>query len=215
MMLLNGIVTLEADRSEPLESVPNRLSRNTNNQLTDKDFRMTSSHRVQGLLCHSSCRSRSSLAPSAKPVIPHRLRRRREVTTAEVAVHDLNDSADFTGRLEAVESVAIRPRVGGYVESVHFAEGGRVAAGDLLYQIDPRPFKAQVDRLAAERERALAQLKLARVVSRSRGTAARAQRDVAGGVRAGRRRCDASPPRSSRRSARRSRRRSSIFRSRA
>jgi multidrug efflux system membrane fusion protein len=84
-----------------------------------------------------------------------------EVTTAEVAVQDLNDSADFTGRLEAVESVEIRPRVGGYVESVHFAEGGRVAAGDLLYQIDPRPFKAEVDRLKAERQRAQAQLKVA------------------------------------------------------
>jgi len=84
-----------------------------------------------------------------------------EVTTAEVAVRDLNDWADFTGRLEAVDSVAIRPRVGGFVESVHFAEGGRVTAGDLLYQIDPRPFKAEVDRLGAERERALAQLKLA------------------------------------------------------
>jgi multidrug efflux system membrane fusion protein len=84
-----------------------------------------------------------------------------QVTTAEVAVRELNDWADFTGRLEAVESVEIRPRVGGYVESVHFVEGGRVAAGDLLYQIDPRPFKAEVDRLKAERERARAQLKLA------------------------------------------------------
>ncbi len=84
-----------------------------------------------------------------------------QVTTAEVAIHELNDSADFTGRLEAVDSVAIRPRVGGYVESVHFAEGGRVAEGDLLYQIDPRPFKADVDRLKAERERTRAQLKLA------------------------------------------------------
>jgi multidrug efflux system membrane fusion protein len=85
-----------------------------------------------------------------------------EVTTAEVVVHALNDWADFTGRLEAVENVEIRPRVGGYVESVHFVEGGRVAAGDLLYQIDPRPFKAEVDRLAAERERAVAQLDLAK-----------------------------------------------------
>jgi multidrug efflux system membrane fusion protein len=84
-----------------------------------------------------------------------------QVTTAEVAIQELHDSADFTGRLEAVESVAIRPRVGGYVESVHFAEGGRVEQGALLYQIDPRPFKAEVDRLAAERERALAQVKLA------------------------------------------------------
>jgi multidrug efflux system membrane fusion protein len=84
-----------------------------------------------------------------------------QVTTAEVAIHELHDSADFTGRLEAVESVAIRPRVGGYVESVHFAEGGRVAQGELLYQIDPRPFKAEVDRLKAERERAVAQRELA------------------------------------------------------
>jgi multidrug efflux system membrane fusion protein len=84
-----------------------------------------------------------------------------QVTTAEVAVRELNDWADFTGRLEAVDSVEIRPRVGGYVESVHFAEGGRVAAGELLYQIDPRPYKAEVDRLRAERERARAQLKLA------------------------------------------------------
>jgi multidrug efflux system membrane fusion protein len=85
-----------------------------------------------------------------------------QVTTAEVAVHELNDWADFTGRLEAVESVEIRPRVGGFVESVHFLEGGRVAAGELLYQIDPRPFKAEVDRLKAERERAVAQLDLAK-----------------------------------------------------
>jgi membrane fusion protein, multidrug efflux system len=84
-----------------------------------------------------------------------------QVTTAEVAMRELHDSADFTGRLEAVDSVAIRPRVGGYVESVHFVEGGRVEEGALLYQIDPRPFKAEVNRLAAERERALAQLKLA------------------------------------------------------
>jgi multidrug efflux system membrane fusion protein len=85
-----------------------------------------------------------------------------QVTTAEVAVREINDWADFTGRLEAVENVAIRPRVGGYVESVHFSEGGRVAAGDLLYQIDPRPFQAEVDRLSAERERAEAQLTLAK-----------------------------------------------------
>jgi len=84
-----------------------------------------------------------------------------EVTTAEVAVRELNAWADFTGRLEAVESVEIRPRVGGYVESAHFVEGGRVAAGDLLYQIDARPFKSEVDRLTAERERGLAELKLA------------------------------------------------------
>jgi len=105
-------------------------------------------------LALAACTVGEASSPPPAPPAP-------EVTTAEVAVRDLNDWADFTGRLEAVESVEIRPRVGGFVESVHFAEGGRVAAGDLLYQIDPRPFKAEVDRLSAERERALAQLKLA------------------------------------------------------
>ena len=85
-----------------------------------------------------------------------------QVTTAVVATQDLNEWADFTGRLEAVENVAVRPRVGGYVESVQFAEGARVAKGDLLFQIDPRPFKAEVERLSAERDRATAELSLAR-----------------------------------------------------
>ena len=85
-----------------------------------------------------------------------------QVTTAVVAAQDLNDWADFTGRLEAMENVAVRPRVGGYVESVRFAEGARVAQGDLLFQIDPRPFKAEVERLSAERDRAVAELALAR-----------------------------------------------------
>jgi multidrug efflux system membrane fusion protein len=85
-----------------------------------------------------------------------------QVTTAVVATQELNDWADFTGRLEAVENVAVRPRVGGYVESVQFAEGARVAQGDLLFQIDPRPFKAEVERLSAERDRAAAELSLAR-----------------------------------------------------
>jgi membrane fusion protein, multidrug efflux system len=85
-----------------------------------------------------------------------------QVTTAVVATRELNDWADFTGRLEAVENVAVRPRVGGYVESVQFAEGARVAQGALLFQIDPRPFKAEVERLSAERDRAGAELALAR-----------------------------------------------------
>ena len=93
-------------------------------------------------------------APAAPPAA--------QVTTAVVATRELNDWADFTGRLEAVENVAVRPRVGGYVESVQFAEGARVAEGDLLFQIDPRPFKAEVERLSAERDRATAELALAR-----------------------------------------------------
>lgn len=96
----------------------------------------------------------ASNAPAAPPA--------PSVTTAVVATHELSDWADFTGRLEAVENVSVRPRVGGYVESVGFTEGARVAKGDLLFQIDPRPFQAEVARLAAERDRALAEVELAR-----------------------------------------------------
>jgi membrane fusion protein, multidrug efflux system len=84
------------------------------------------------------------------------------VTASEVALREIHDWENFTGRLEAVETVEVRPRVGGFVESVNFEEGGRVAKGDLLFQIDPRPFRAEVDRLTAERSRAQAQLAVAR-----------------------------------------------------
>jgi multidrug efflux system membrane fusion protein len=85
-----------------------------------------------------------------------------EVTAAKVPFHQVRDWAEFTGRLEPVESVDIRPRVGGYVEAVRFVEGAQVNRGDLLFQIDARPFKAEVDRLRGERERASAELDLAR-----------------------------------------------------
>jgi multidrug efflux system membrane fusion protein len=84
------------------------------------------------------------------------------VTASQVTVRQLHDWDDFTGRLEAVETVDVRPRVGGFVESIHFVEGGRVDKGDLLFQIDARPLRAEVDRLTAERSRAEAQLALAR-----------------------------------------------------
>ncbi len=84
------------------------------------------------------------------------------VTAARVVVQDLKDWADFTGRLEAASRVEVRPRVGGYVESVHFEEGGRVEQGELLFLIDPRPFEAEVARLTAERERARAELEVSR-----------------------------------------------------
>jgi multidrug efflux system membrane fusion protein len=60
---------------------------------------------------------------------------------------------EFTGRLQAVDSVEVRPRVSGLVSAVRFDEGAIVRQGDLLFQIDPRPFQAEVDRLRAELDR--------------------------------------------------------------
>src|SRR5436190_13324396 len=84
-----------------------------------------------------------------------------EVTAAKVLFNQVRDWADFTGRLEPVERVEIRPRDGGYVETAAFVEGAEVKQGQLLFQIDPRPFKATVSRLRADRDRAAAELKLA------------------------------------------------------
>ncbi len=97
--------------------------------------------------------------PSAAPLPP-------EVTVSEVLVREVHEWDEFTGRLESSETVEVRPRVSGYIESVHFDEGARIAKGDLLFQIDPRPFRAEVNRLKAERNRALAQLELARTNGR-------------------------------------------------
>ncbi|HEX6101261.1 MAG TPA: efflux RND transporter periplasmic adaptor subunit [Thermoanaerobaculia bacterium] len=78
------------------------------------------------------------------------------VTAAPVVAREITEWDEFTGRLEAVESVAVRPRVSGYVAAVKFDEGSIVKQGDLLFLIDPRPFQAEVDRLRAELLRARA-----------------------------------------------------------
>jgi len=91
-----------------------------------------------------------------------------QVTVADVAFKSLRQWDDFTGRLEPVDTVEIRPRVSGYIDGAQFAEGARVSKGQVLFQIDPRPYKAEADRAAAEVARAKAQLDLA-VVNRQRG----------------------------------------------
>jgi membrane fusion protein, multidrug efflux system len=79
-----------------------------------------------------------------------------QVTAAAVVSRDITEWDEFTGRLEAVNTVAIRPRVSGFVSAVRFEEGAIVSRGDLLFEIDARPFQAEVDRLTAEVARARA-----------------------------------------------------------
>src|SRR5207237_7745271 len=76
---------------------------------------------------------------------------------------EVNEWDEFTGRLEAVEFVEIRPRVSGYITEIRFNAGAISKKGDLLYVIDPRPYQADYDRAAAEVERMNAQLKLAQI----------------------------------------------------
>ena len=89
------------------------------------------------------------------------------VSVAPAVQRPITDREEFTGRLEALETVDIRPRIGGTIERVHFRDGATVKQGDLLFTIDPRPYQAEVARaesqLAAARARAeLARAELAR-----------------------------------------------------
>ncbi|WP_298189233.1 multidrug efflux RND transporter periplasmic adaptor subunit MexE [uncultured Pseudomonas sp.] len=79
-----------------------------------------------------------------------------KVSVAPVIEQPITEWDEFTGRLEAPESVDIRPRVSGLVDRVAFNEGSLVKKGDLLFQIDPRPFQAEVKRLEAQLQQARA-----------------------------------------------------------
>ncbi len=110
--------------------------------------------------CHSTSAQPAGPAPPS-------------VTVAAVVEREVTEWDEFTGRIEAVRSVDVRPRVSGYVNRVSFSEGSLVQAGQELFRIDPRPFQAEVDRLRAELARA-----------RVAVTRAQSERDRAGRLRA-------------------------------
>lgn len=76
------------------------------------------------------------------------------VSVAQPERRDIIEWDEYTGRLEAKESVEIRARVNGWLDKMHFVEGKDVKAGDLLFTIDPRPYKAAVERAQADYDRA-------------------------------------------------------------
>jgi membrane fusion protein, multidrug efflux system len=84
-----------------------------------------------------------------------------EVSVAQVVVRDVHQWDDFTGRVAAVQTVELRPRVSGYVEKVAYTEGREVAKGDLLFVIDQRPYRAQLARAQADLARARSEAQLA------------------------------------------------------
>lgn len=67
------------------------------------------------------------------------------VTVAKPVVKDIVEDDEFVGRFDAVDEVALRSRVAGYLEEVHFRDGVLVAKGDLLFTIDRRPYQAAYD----------------------------------------------------------------------
>jgi membrane fusion protein, multidrug efflux system len=102
----------------------------------------------------SGCGHSLAATAAAAPPAP-------EVTVAQVIARPLHQWVELTGTLQAIDSVQVRPRVSGYVDGVRFVEGARVAKGAILFQIDPRPFALEVDRLNAELNRAQSKLDFA------------------------------------------------------
>jgi RND family efflux transporter MFP subunit len=84
-----------------------------------------------------------------------------QVSVAQVIEQQVTDFQQFTGRIEAVERVELRPRVAGYIESVAFREGAEVRKGDVLFVIDPRPYEATLKHARAELARAQSALRQA------------------------------------------------------
>ena len=85
-----------------------------------------------------------------------------EISVAVVPEREITEWDEYTGRLEAVDTVEIRPQVSGLLDRVAFAEGKEVHKGDLLFQIDPRPFEAELARAQAAQEQARSSAELAK-----------------------------------------------------
>ena len=85
-----------------------------------------------------------------------------KVTVSQPQAATVTDWDEYPGHLEAVEMVEIRPRVSGYIDSIHFKDGDEVKAGDLLFVIDPKPYQAEWEHAQAIRQQAETHLELAK-----------------------------------------------------
>jgi multidrug efflux system membrane fusion protein len=84
------------------------------------------------------------------------------VTAFEAVEKEVVEWDEYTGRLDAKDSVELRSRVSGYLDKVHFEEGKLVKAGDLLFTIDKRPYEAELAAADAEKEQAQSRADLAK-----------------------------------------------------
>lgn len=90
----------------------------------------------------------SAVAASAAPAVP----------VAQALGREIAPATEFTGYLAAPETVELRPKAGGTIQSVSVPEGGLVRQGQLLFQLDPRPLQVQLDAAEAQARQAEVQL---------------------------------------------------------
>src|ERR1700730_9972959 len=98
----------------------------------------------------AGCARAPSEAPEAAPT---------PVTVSYPVERDVTDYADFTGRTAAVDSVEVRAHVWGYLDKVNFKEVELVRKGDVLFELDPRPYQALLNQAKAKVAQDEAQLK--------------------------------------------------------
>jgi multidrug efflux system membrane fusion protein len=94
----------------------------------------------------------SEVAPPQAPVVP----------VSQPVQRQIINFVDFTGRTDAIDTVVIVPRVTGYLVKMPFKEGSIVKKDQLLFEVDPRPYKAQLDQAEGQVSLYQAQLKLAK-----------------------------------------------------
>ena len=83
------------------------------------------------------------------------------VTVSRPLQQKITEWDEYTGRFVAVETVEVRARVSGFIDSIHFKDGQILKQGDLLFIIDPRPYRLAVEQATADRDRARAKLEIA------------------------------------------------------
>jgi len=104
------------------------------------------------LLWAAGCKRKSDVAPQQPPT----------VSVIQPVAREVVEWDEYIGRLESPETVEVRARVSGYLDKVHFKEGKEVKKGDVLFTIDPRPYRAEHDHANAEYQRATSQAELAK-----------------------------------------------------
>jgi len=103
-------------------------------------------------ICIAGCNSESGTPVESSPP---------DVTVASVLSRSVRTWDEFNGRVRAIQTVELRPRVSGYINRIAYKEGSEVKPGDLLFVIDPRPYRDALHRAQAELERARSAANLA------------------------------------------------------
>jgi RND family efflux transporter MFP subunit len=103
-------------------------------------------HLLPGLLgaalaVAAGCQNNKPPAPTSdQPAIP----------VAQPVSRQVADTVEFTGSTDAVESADLRARVTGQIVNIYFKDGSEVRMGDLLFEVDPRPYQAQLDQAESQ-----------------------------------------------------------------